>query len=78
MTGTRTFETAAYSRQGITDLALDVFRPTADSRRCAILLIHGGAWRAGAKEDVHQRAAALAAAGFTSVTAQYRLLDAAP
>jgi acetyl esterase/lipase len=60
-----------------TELELDVFAPTSDSRRCAILIFHGGGWRAGAKEFVHPQAAALAAVGFTAVAVQYRLLDAA-
>lgn len=78
MTGTQTFETAVYATRGATDLALDIFVPTGTSRRCAVLVFHGGAWRRGSREFVHDRAAALAAAGFTALAVQYRLLDAAP
>jgi acetyl esterase/lipase len=78
MTGTKTYETAIYATHGSADLALDIFPPTAGSRRCAVLVFHGGAWRRGAKEFVHDRAAALAAAGFTALAVQYRLLDVAP
>lgn len=77
MTTTQT-ETAVYARHGATELALDVFRPRTESNNCAVLLFHGGGWRAGAKEMVHAQAGALAAHGFTAVAVQYRLLDAAP
>lgn len=77
MTTTDT-ETVVYARRGATELALDVFRPRTESNDCAVLLLHGGAWRAGAKEMVHAQAGALAARGFTAVAVQYRLLDAAP
>lgn len=71
-------ETIVYARRGAAELALDVFRPEAEGNGCAVVLLHGGGWRAGAKEMVHGQAGALAARGFTAVTAQYRLLDAAP
>ncbi len=71
------FTTATYSQPVTGDLRLDVFRPAANSRQSAVLIFHGGGWRAGAKEAVHQQAAALAAKGFTGVAVQYRLLDTA-
>lgn len=40
------------------------------------MILHGGGWRFGAKH-VHDRAVALASAGFTALAAQYRLLDVA-
>lgn len=70
--------TATYSKPDTGDLSLDVFRPAVNSRHSAVLIFHGGGWRAGAKETVHQQAAALAAEGFTGIAVQYRLLDAAP
>ncbi len=78
MTGTLAFETFGYARHEGIELALDVFRPVADSRRCAVLVFHGGGWRVGSREAVHDRASALAANGFTALAVQYRLLDAAP
>lgn len=78
MTTTLPFTTAVYSTTDSGELALDVFTPTTESRRCAVLVLHGGGWRFGAKEHVHDRAAALAAAGFTALAVQYRLLDTAP
>lgn len=70
-------ETTVYARHGSTELALDVFRPHGQSRRCGILLFHGGGWRGGSKEFVHAQALALAAEGFTAIAVQYRLLDVA-
>ncbi|MEV6612030.1 alpha/beta hydrolase [Kutzneria sp. NPDC051319] len=67
-------ETVVYAR----DLALDIFRPSTENRHCAVLLLHGGGWRGGAKEFVHEQAVALAAQGFTAIAVQYRLLGVAP
>jgi acetyl esterase/lipase len=71
------FTTVTYSQPATGDLTLDVFRPEVNSRLCAVLIFHGGGWRAGAKEAVHQQAAALAAEGFTAIAVQYRLLGTA-
>lgn len=72
------FTTVTYSQPDTGDLSLDVFWPEMNSRHSAVLIFHGGGWRAGTKETVHQQAAALAAEGFTGVAVQYRLLDTAP
>lgn len=72
------FTTVTYSKPATGDLTVDVFRPEFNSRHSAVLIFHGGGWRAGAKEAVHQQAAALAEEGFTGIAVQYRLLDAAP
>jgi acetyl esterase/lipase len=71
-------ETVSYRQAGPTELGLDIFRPPGASNRAAVLVFHGGGWRVGTRQHVHERAAALAAAGFTALTVQYRLLDAAP
>jgi acetyl esterase/lipase len=78
MTTTNAVETVVYARQGTAELALDVYSPAAPSRRCAVLVFHGGAWRLGAKELMRPRAEALAAAGFTAITVQYTLVSSAP
>jgi acetyl esterase/lipase len=77
VTAVQDFETFTFHAAGGAGLALDVFRPDTNNRRCAVVVLHGGGWRGGAKEFVHTRAAALAAQGFTAVAAQYRLLDVA-
>jgi acetyl esterase/lipase len=71
-------KTVIYAERDTGPLALDLFSPAAPGNRCAVLVLHGGGWRAGAKEGVHDRAAALAAAGFTALAVQYRLLGTAP
>jgi acetyl esterase/lipase len=59
-------------------LALEVFSPTARSRETAILLVHGGGWRAGSPQSTHVYANYLSSQGFTAITVQYRLLPSAP
>jgi acetyl esterase/lipase len=59
-------------------LTLRVFAPTAASRETAVLLVHGGGWRAGSPQSTHQYAHYLAAHGFTAIAVQYRLLTTAP
>ncbi|MEW9552071.1 alpha/beta hydrolase fold domain-containing protein [Nonomuraea sp. NPDC050783] len=58
-------------------LSADVFRPVSAGWGCAVLVLHGGGWRHGAKEGVHTRCAALTSAGLTAVAVQYRLLGSA-
>jgi acetyl esterase/lipase len=61
-----------------TPLSLDVFAPVGRSNRVAIILIHGGGWRAGSPSSVHRYAAHLASVGFTAIAVQYRFTTAAP
>lgn len=62
-----------YGTGGGRDLALDVLRPSdlGDAPRPAVLWLHGGGWREGSR-DQHANAA-LAARGFVTATASYRL-----
>lgn len=55
-----------------------MFAPAGRSRRCAVLLLHGGGWRSGSRVMVHTRARALAEHGFIALAVQYRLRDEAP
>lgn len=56
-------------------LTLDLYVPkNAKTPPPVVLLIHGGAWRAGKKEDEAYYAVPLAAAGYATATIQYRLL----
>lgn len=59
------------------DLTIDVVTPKENTQRCAVLIFHGGGWRRGTPEMVHDRAAALASHGFIALAVQYRLLDVA-
>ena len=78
MTTTETFQTVVYTSGATPELSLDIFPPASESRRCAVMLFHGGGWRGASKEMIQGQAAALAAAGFTALAVQYRLLDTAP
>jgi acetyl esterase/lipase len=62
-----------YTKAGSTELKLDVAAPEqGDGPFPAILVIHGGAWRAGNKSDVGLILRGLAARGYAAVSPQYR------
>jgi len=44
--------------------------------RPAVMMIHGGAWRYGQKEDYERQTARFAAAGYVAATINYRLVPA--
>jgi len=53
---------------------LDVYAPDDDGApRPAVLLIHGGSWRSGFKEQFENAARRLAGAGYVAITINYRL-----
>ena len=66
-----TFTTSADPAQ----LQLDIYHPTAAGATAlpVVLVVHGGAWRTGAKEDVAVEALRLARNGFVAVAPNYRL-----
>ena len=61
------------------DLHMDIYQPKNDTekKRAAVLVMHGGAFAAGAKDDMEQQSVtycdSLAARGFVTVAVQYRL-----
>lgn len=59
-------------------LRLDVFEPVGQSRRTAVIQLHGGGWRAGSRQHIHPRSQILAGHGFTCIPVEYRLLTEAP
>ena len=68
-----------YGRGGTTELRLDVVHPaTGEAPWPAVLLLHGGGWRSGARGDLFARALALARRGYLAATADYRLAPADP
>lgn len=54
-------------------LAADVYRPHGPGPFPGILVVHGGAWRMGARADFATIAHALAERGYTAVAIDYRL-----
>ncbi len=61
------------------DLYLDVWRPHhSEGLKPAVILIHGGGWTTGSKENVTPMAQQLAARGYVTVTPEYRLSAEAP
>ena len=63
-----------YARRGERRLLLDVFRPAEPSGTApAVLVIHGGAWRVGSKEQLRGYAYALARRGMVAFAIDYRL-----
>ncbi len=63
-----------YGKGGDVDLKLDLYAPgDLKSPTPAIVLIHGGGWREGSKNDFRQAARAYADVGYVAVTVEYRL-----
>ena len=63
----------AYARHGDLRLLADVAMPAAKGVHPAVLLVHGGGWMAGRKEQMGALAERLARRGYTAVTINYRL-----
>lgn len=61
------------------DLHMDIYTPKGDTekKRAAVLVMHGGAFAAGSKDDIEQQSVtycdSLAARGFVAIAVQYRL-----
>lgn len=64
-----------YCKIGDRKLLLDVFYPKQKTkqRRQAIMIIHGGGWRSGNKNQHHPLAERLAELGYVTFTPEYRL-----
>jgi len=60
-------------------LRLDRYDPTGGSSlRTALVMVHGGGWRAGDRSMMRLRAQTAASLGFTCLAVEYRLLGEAP
>jgi len=68
-----------YTKAGGSDLKLDLARP-ADGAGLApvVVVIHGGAWRAGNKSDVRPISSEFARHGYVAVAPQYRFCPQDP
>jgi acetyl esterase/lipase len=65
----------SYTKTPEKNLYLDVYSPTDKSgqKLAAVLMVHGGGWRSGDRTHNNTLARQLAARGFLTVTADYRL-----
>jgi acetyl esterase/lipase len=62
-----------YTKAGGAELKLDVARPAAkEGMFPCVVVIHGGAWRAGSKNDMRGIAGEFAKRGYVAVAPQYR------
>ena len=71
-------ETVTYAHFPTGNLNLDITKPEAGkSLHRGILLIHGGGWVGGSRQEMTEIAAFLAAKGFLTATVDYRLVRTA-
>jgi len=54
--------------------SLDIYTPSDKSPHPLVVLIHGGSWMAGSKNDFRDDARTLAGMGYTAATIDYRLV----
>jgi pectinesterase len=68
-------ENIVYARYGKRELHLDLFSPRVKANALApgVILIHGGGWRSGYRQMEWPMAQLLAANGYVTATAEYRL-----
>lgn len=68
-----------YGKGGDADLKLDVVSPAGKGPFPAVVVVHGGGWRAGSKRDGTMRKIAdrLAENGYVAISVQYRLAPTA-
>lgn len=75
--GPTVYEDVVYDRRFGDATSLDVHIPEGTATaRPAVMLIHGGAWRYGAKDSYTEAAERFAAAGYVAATINYRLVPA--
>ncbi len=68
-------EDMVYARDGKRELHLDLFKPLKKSANGypGVILVHGGGWRSGYRQMEWPMAQQLAARGYVTATAEYRL-----
>lgn len=73
--GVITENDVTYGKGGDEELKLDVYRPQSQSSslRPAVIIVHGGAWRAGDKSEGKDLGNALAKMGVVAFSINYRL-----
>jgi len=70
-------QTFTFAHLGETDLQLDVYSPSADSinNGASVIIVHGGSWNGGGRNDFPQWNRWLAEQGFTVFDIDYRLVQ---
>lgn len=78
--GINSREDEVHRTLGARQLKVDVYHPNekADQPFPAVLLIHGGGWVSGSKENLRPMAQRLAQEGFVAIVVEYRLSMEAP
>ncbi|MEP6262212.1 MAG: alpha/beta hydrolase [Gillisia sp.] len=73
-------EDVVYRTLGKRELKVDIYYPktNGDQLKPAVILIHGGGWVSGSKENQRPMAKRLAKEGFVAITVEYRLSLEAP
>lgn len=64
-----------YAKVGADDLKMDIYYPTTSKAGPvpALVVVHGGAWMGGKRQDMKELCEGAAAKGFLAATVQYRL-----
>lgn len=77
--GARVLRDLTYASRSSGDLTLDLYLPGTGGRTPLVVFVHGGAWRAGSKEDprVTNLGPRLVERGFALASIEYRLSDTA-
>jgi acetyl esterase/lipase len=72
-------ENVVFERVGARELACEIFRPPAElGNGAGILLLHGGAWQRGDRNQLRAYGIHLGREGFVCVASSYRLTPEAP
>ncbi|WP_101308587.1 alpha/beta hydrolase [Labilibaculum manganireducens] len=72
------YTTIENTKFGKRDLHADLFRPEKEGKYPVLVLVHGGAWRAGNKSLLVPMAQKIAEKGFVTVAVEYQLALEAP
>ncbi len=67
------FRGQCYVKRDSGELAADIYVPKVEGRFPGMLVVHGGAWRLGDRNQLAPIAAALAEHGYTAMAISYRL-----
>lgn len=79
VSGVKVEKDVVTGKGGNVDLHCDIYRPPAGTEKhLAIVHLHGGAWRAGSKDNLGGQVTPITARGYVSVAAEYRLTGVAP